>query len=208
VYAISRTGRVLSAISVRGASNVDWEDMARAAGRLWIGDIGDNGVSRSAIQLYWFAQPKTDSVTSVTASMVTLHYPDGAHNAEAMIVDGANDAVYVLEKQAAHATSAVYRGSLDGVSPGDTVDLSLVASVPLTNITGADLGRDGIVIRSYLQTLFFPRPRSGGVVATLRRRPCAVLLPSSEAVAFSIDGSRIYSIPEGNEPRISYTSPR
>jgi len=204
LFAVTSQGDLRASIEVLGATNRDWEDMARARGRLWIGDIGDNGRSRSEIQVYWFTEPSSLGIDSVTARVVTLRYPDDAHDAEAMIVDGRNRRLFIFEKQTSSATSRVYGADLRGVQSGDTLRLRLVARVPLMSITAADLGRDGIIVRDYTSGLLFPWTM-GRVVPTLRRStPCPVELPTSESIAFSISGQRMYSIREGSDPSIRY----
>ena len=63
--------------------------MARSAGRLWIGDIGDNARVRTDIRNYWLSEPPTLGDRTVNARMLTLRYPDEAHDAEGMLVDDA-----------------------------------------------------------------------------------------------------------------------
>lgn len=85
---------------------------------------------------------------------------------------------------------------VDGASNRDWEDMA------------ADVGKDGVVIKNYSSALLFPW-RSTRVIRTLRRStPCPVALPASESVAFSLSGHRIYSIPEGRDPEISYVGRR
>lgn len=203
VYAITPKGRVRADIAVEDAWNWDWEDVSLADGRLWIGDIGDNARARDRIRIYWFREPASLDRERVSARVLWLRYPDEAHNAEGMIVDGRHHRLFIFEKQRGEDTSRVYAVSLRGIRSGDERELELVARAPLANITAADLGPDGIVLKNYSTAVFLPWV-DGRVVATLRRGTrCSVSLPSSEAVAFSRSGGRIYSIPEGSDPEIS-----
>jgi hypothetical protein len=208
LFAIDPEGDVLASIEVLNATNRDWEDMARSKGRLWIGDVGDNAEARPEIQVYWFDEPSSLGVDSVRASMVTLRYPDGSHNSEAIVVH--RQRIFVFEKRRPDPVSRVYGASLRGVQPGDTLELRLVAHVPMPNVTSADVGPDGVVVRNYLSVNVFPWAGRGGVARTLRRAdPCQVdEMPSSEAVAFSRSGHRVYSIPEGSDPEITYAARR
>ncbi len=202
-YAITPKGRMRADVEVIDAWNWDWEDVALADGRLWIGDIGDNARARDRIRVYWFREPASLDRERVSAKVLWLRYPDQAHNAEAMIVDGRRERLFVFEKQRGEDTSRVYAVGLRGISSGDERELKLVARAPLENITAADLGPDGIVLKNYSTSLFIPWV-DRRVVATLRRGTrCPVSLPSSEAVAFSRSGGRIYSIPEGPDPEVS-----
>lgn len=177
--------------------------MALADGRVWIGDIGDNTRARDRIRVYWFREPGNLDRERVSAKVLWLRYPDGAHNAEAMIVDGRRERLFVFEKQRGQDTSRVYAVGLRGVRSGDERELGLVGRAPLGNITAADIGADGIVLKNYSTAVLLPWV-DRRVVATLRRGiRCPVSLPSSEAVAFSRSGRRIFSVPEGSDPEIS-----
>ncbi len=66
VLALSRTGRLRSAVTVAGATNVDWEDIAIRGRTLYVGDIGDNQAQRPEIAVYRFGEPAAGA-TSVVA---------------------------------------------------------------------------------------------------------------------------------------------
>ena len=205
VYAVSTRGRIRDAVAVRDAANWDWEDIARAMGRVWIGDIGANALNRDVVRVYWFREPRSLSTHRVHAKVMYLRYPNGAsHNAEAMIVDGRSRRLFIFEKQASTPRSRVFGVSIRGVRSGDHLRLRRVARVPMQTITAADIGKPGIIVKNYASGLLF-RWSGGRVVTSLRRRhPCPVDLPSGEAVAFSRSGGRIYTVPEGSDPPIEY----
>jgi hypothetical protein len=77
VYALDPTGEVVADVTVDGATNQDWEALAWAKGRLWVGDIGDNERERGEIQVYSFHEPGDRGVTSVDATIVRLRYETG-----------------------------------------------------------------------------------------------------------------------------------
>ena len=151
VYALEPSGEVVAEVMVDGATNEDWEDLAWANGRLWVGDIGDNERDRSVIQVYSFPEPSDRSVTSVHATIVRLRYEDGPHDAEAMCVDPRDEHLYVIEKQLTQPESAVYAVPVREVRPGEVGVLGLVARVPLSIVTAADLGPDSVA-SSEIQT--------------------------------------------------------
>ena len=204
VYALEPTGEVVAEVTVDGATNEDWEDLAWAKGRLWVGDIGDNERERSEIQVYSFPEPSDRSVTSVDATILRLRYEDGPHDAEAMFVDPRDELLYLIEKQLTEPESAVYAVPLREVRPGEVGVLRLVARVPLSIVTAADLGPAGIAVRNYLTALVFPWSDDRIVVSTLEGKSCPVSLGSSEAIAQTLDGRALYSISEGVGPPIRY----
>ena len=204
VYALEPTGEVVAEVAVDGATNEDWEDLAWAKGRLWVGDIGDNDRERSEVQVYSFREPADRGVTSVDATILRLRYEDGPHDAEAMFVDPRDEHLYLIVKQLTEPESAVYAVPLREVRPGEVGVLRLVARVPLSIVTAADLGPAGIAVRNYLTTLVFPWSDDRTVVSTLEGMSCPVSLGSSEAIAQTRDGGALYSISEGVGPPIRY----
>ena len=204
VYALEPTGELVAKVTVDGATNEDWEDLAWARGRLWVGDIGDNERERSEIRVYSFREPGDRGVTSVAATTVRLRYEDGPHDAEAMFVDPRGEHLYLIVKQLTELESAVYAVPLDQVRPSEVGVLRQVARVPLWIVTAADLGPAGIAVRNYLTTLVFPWSDDRTIVSTLEGMSCPVSLGPSEAIAQTRDGRALYSIAEGVGPPIRY----
>lgn len=204
VYALEPTGEVVATVAVAGATNQDWEDLAWAEGRLYVGDIGDNGRERSEVQVYAFAEPRGRDVSSVEATTFQLRYEDGPHDAEAMFVDPRDDTLYVIEKQVGDRESTVFAVALGEMRSGDLGVLRAVTSVSMATVTAADIGPAGIVVRNYLVTRVFPWGDDRSVASTLEGMSCAVALGPSEAIAQTGDGSGLYSIPEGVGAPIGY----
>ncbi|HEY0134604.1 MAG TPA: hypothetical protein VGB85_11000, partial [Nannocystis sp.] len=103
-FAISPAGADLGVFAVKGAQNVDWEDMGRgpcpAGSCLYIGDIGDNDRDRLAYALYRIVEPTTISPGehSVDADRLVFTYPDGAHDAETLLVHPVTGEVTIVTK--------------------------------------------------------------------------------------------------------------
>lgn len=203
VYALEPTGEVVADVTVEGATNQDWEDIAWAKGRLWVGDIGDNARERSEIQVYSFREPKDRDVTSVDATTLRLRYEDGPHDAEAMFVDPRDEHLYLVEKQLERPKSAVYAVPLGGLRPGEVGVLRLVGRVPLPAVTAADLGPAGIAVGTYMTTLVFPWSDDRTVVSTLGGMSCPASI-GDEAIAQTRDGGALYSTGEGIRRSIRY----
>jgi hypothetical protein len=135
---------------------------------------------------------------------VRLRYEDAPHDAEAMFVDPRDEHVYIIVKQFTDPKSAVYTVPLREARPGAVGVLRLVARVPHSFVTAADLRPAGIVVRNYLSTLVFPWSDDRTIVSTLEGISCPVSLASSEAIAQTSDGRALYSIAEGGGPPIRY----
>ena len=205
IDAIRPDGSARASIPVTNAQNHDWEDIAFWDRRVWIGDIGDNGRRRSSVAAYWFREPGL-SARSVSAKMVTLTYPDGAHNAEAMFVTGGH--LYIVSKEKTLETGTVYRADVSPLRDGASRAMQRVTNVAIGNISAADVGERGIVIRNYRHALLY-RWRSDHRVATaLAGTPCDVEVgPGAESVAFATWNRSMYSIPEGTNPPVYVNRP-
>ena len=80
-------------LDVPGAEAVDWEDLALGPGPggrplLYLGDIGDNREARETVDVYRVPEPRATSGATATApaTRLRLRYPDGAHDAETLLV--------------------------------------------------------------------------------------------------------------------------
>jgi hypothetical protein len=102
VVAVGSDGALLARIAVDGMSAGNAEalssgtcgpsplpDGTAAENCLYVGDIGDNAATRSDIAVYRFAEPDPSNPPAdpVAAQEWRYSYPDGAQNAEAMLVD-------------------------------------------------------------------------------------------------------------------------
>jgi hypothetical protein len=202
LFALGRDGSLLAEVAVTGAEAVDWEDIALRDRMLYVGDIGDNAAQRPAIAVYRIAEPPA-GVTSVPAERIALRYPDGPHDAEALLADPRGGSLTIVTKS--------YAG-LAGVYSGRRGTLRLVAKLALglgQPVTAGDISADGrvIVLRSYDQAYVWTRRRGESLAAALRREPCvagANLLDEGqgEALALSRDGRAFTTVPEGPRPAL------
>ena len=193
-----------------GVDPYDVEDLARAAdGTFWLSDTGDNDEDRDTVALISLT-PAGD------AAIHRLTYPDGKHDAEALLLDPAG-VPYVVTKNPL-GTADVYRPTAPLATPGPT-PLEKVASVRLTStktpggpvpgvvgsivVTGAATSADGtaVALRTYTDVYLFP-VRDGDIVGALSASPVRVPLPDEpqgEAVAFQPDGSLVSGSETGRD---------
>ena len=199
VYAVGGDGRTLATFTLEGAKNVDWEAMAPsvdAEGRptLLIGDIGDNDGKRDSVRVYEFLEPSVLEDGALRWRKWDLRYPDGAHNAEGLMVDPSTLQVFVVTKQALGAgTYAVPVGA----EPGGTYELSRVGGAPMF-VTDAAISPDGepTVLRTYATAVVVDGP--GGPEVARYRLP---VMPQGETLAFTADGTALLVGTEGsNQP--------
>jgi hypothetical protein len=114
IYAIGGKGESFGVWRVNGAEADDWEDIAVGPGPdgtksyLYIGDIGDNNSTRKEIVVYRVPEPKPSSADNKTskakpqttepAEATRLHYPDGKHDAETLLVNPSTGDIYIISK--------------------------------------------------------------------------------------------------------------
>ena len=195
LYATNRAGDKLGEWTIDGAKNVDWEDLSLGPeGDLFVGDIGDNPLSRSRVVIYRVPEPRLPgSGTIPLKAEYTMSYVDGEHNAEAMFVHGRS--VFIITKD---QRGRIYRASFGSQT------LRPVGTLGLSTVTAADMRGDVIVVQSYSRTWWFSV--NGSVVDTLTGPHCSVPNDGGEAVAIAPQLAGYYMIPEGPYPPIRYAS--
>ncbi|MFE7870147.1 hypothetical protein ACFUYE_07350 [Micromonospora humida] len=184
----------------------DTEDLALGAdGTVWVADIGDNDRTRSTVALWKLAPGARRPV------LHRLTYPDGAHDAEALLLDGAGRPV-VVTKQGGSAGVYVPAGPLRA---GATVPLTLAGQVrlPLTTtpnpysffgrrlVTGGAVAPDGrrVVLRTYADAFEYEVTDGDVVGALTGGTPRTVALPDEpqgESVSYSRDGRWLLTVSE------------
>ena len=223
-FAVGPSGAVLGTYTLTGATAQDWEDMAIGPGvvpgeqALYFGDIGDNKEDRASITVFRVREPKVDPATPVgTVALdgvdtLTLTYPDGAHNAETLLVD-TDGAIYVLTKKA--GSSTIYRAP-PGLADGSTTELAAEGTVPLEPaglLTGGAIAPagDAVVLRTYGEVYLYRREPGSTIAATLAGARCIGDLakePQGEAVTFAADGASYVTMSEGvDQPINTYGAP-
>lgn len=206
VWAIDGTGATRGRVTLTGATNVDWEDISVGPGPvagtsyLFVADIGDNGLDRKNIQVYRLPEPALGA-TSAPFDVVTLRYPDRAHNAEAFFVHPTTGDWYLLTKEA-NGPSVLFRARKPGAG-ASTVTLEQLGSLDVTPdlVTAAAFAPDAsaFVVRTYLSVRVFPI-LDGDVAAALGRPDCRgprVRDAQGEAITFTTDGSALVTLSEG-----------
>ena len=101
IFALDGKGKVAGRVSISGAKVVDWEAMASGlcgtGACLYIGDIGDNNANRREIAIYRVPEPASVGGTAQVDAVVRATYPDGAHDAEALLA-ASDGTLYIVTK--------------------------------------------------------------------------------------------------------------
>lgn len=193
-FAVDEHGRTVAVYTLPGATNVDWEDMASghdAQGRpvLYLADIGDNDRKRTEIVVYQVPEPVGPSA-DVAWLRYRFSYPDGAHDAETLLVDPAGGRIYIATK------SLLGQGELyeapQAPSTSQVNTLTPVRPVPALTTSG-DFSPDGrrIVLLTYLRAYW-----ADGVTGVLHSFDVPAQR-QDEAIAFTRDGTAVLVGSEG-----------
>jgi hypothetical protein len=207
IYVLDAACQVID-VKTAAIDPFDPEDMALAAdGTVWIADTGDNGATRPTVALIAL---RPDGTTA----LYRLTYPDGAHDAEALLL-APDGTPYIVTKEVLGASS-VYR-PVAGLVDGGTVAMGKVATINVTltgtpggpvgrasqlMITGGAVAGDGshLAVRTYTDAYVWPLAGSD-VVGALATAPVRVALPDSpqgEAISFTSDGAALLVASEGS----------
>jgi hypothetical protein len=215
LFAVAESGATRVVYTVTGASAQDWEDLALGPGPvsgepyLYAGDIGDNGRSRGAIVVYRVPEPTVTGTGTQAldgAAALTLRYPDGPRDAEAMFVDPRTGELYLIEKSGSGGPVGIYRAPAN-LAPGSTTVLTRVGTLNLPSglanaVTAAAISLDGkaIAVRSYGSVRLWSRSDDQDVATALGAAECRGPVPveaQGEAVTFRPDGLAYYTVSEG-----------
>ena len=199
----------------------DCEDIAVGPGPVkgksyvYIGDIGDNFLSRKYLTVYRMEERKaweTDSIAHAAPVPLNLKYPDSAKDAEAMTIDPIEKLLYIITKRS--DSVCVYTTPLE-YKANDTVRLTFRGKLffngikPFKWITAADISADGqqILVRSYEKVFYWRRTENEPIWQTLKKAPRELPYKQEkqgESIAFTRDGKGYYTTSEGIYAPIYY----
>jgi hypothetical protein len=189
LYAVGKLhGTDYGFVQIEGSANRDWEDMCIGPGPidgvnyLYIGDIGDNDGVYPTIIVYRFPEPDIRNLDSLTKQIPTpsavesmiFIYPDGAKDAESLMIDPFTKDLYIVSKRGAQ--SIVYMAPYPQATEGTTI-LTKVATLPFNRALAADISQDGteIAIKTDYHIYYWKRNPSQSVLDALKQKP--LLLP-------------------------------
>ena len=157
-------------------------------GTVWVGDIGDNDMSRPSVDLYAVPRPRGGN-RQADARRFRLVYPDAPHDAEALLVHPQTSRVYIVSKA---ILGGIVYAAPTSLEPGSLNRLSAVGQVP-DLVTDGAFFPDGehVLLRSYgsAHVYTFPGLRKVGKVELPGQE-------QGEAVAIGRSG-RVYISTEG-----------
>ena len=221
LYAFDNRGARRGTWRVSGAGARDWEDVAagpgpkQGASYLYIGDIGDNRGLRKEVVVYRVPEPtilpadvnsrRSTPRTTEAAETIRLRYPDGSHDAEALLVHPATGDIYLITK-ITFGSPAIYKA----VSPHNTARTTTLARIGTLEtpglfggmITGGDISPDGrrVALCDYVQGYEIVLPR-GANFDRIWKQPLTIVAlgerRQGEAIGYRLDGKALLATSEG-----------
>lgn len=197
LYLVKHDGNVLKSIYIKGATNRDWEDMAMAGNDIFIANIGDNNKAYTDYTIYQFAEPSSSVDTVKTFTTIKFKYPDGAHDAEAFLVDPQSKHIYIITKS--DNPSNIYKLSFPYSTGTNT--LSLVGKLTYSGVVSAALSPSGkeMIVKTYLGLNQYMRTANETIEQALQKTGKTLpytLEPQGEAVTFASDNSGYFTMSE------------
>lgn len=199
-------GAVTGRLRLTGATLEDWEALTigpcPSGSCLYVGDIGDNDAKRRRVTIYRVPEPDSASGTAA-AEAIHASYPDGAHDAETLLV--APDGTLHIVTKGDTGPIALYKFPRE-LNGGAEVKLERVGQ-PLSaktdkrgRVTDGAVSPDGqwVVLRTNTHLTFY---RSADFFAgqwrEAKRVDLSVLAePQGEAVALAA-GNVVFVVGEG-----------
>lgn len=116
LYAVDLQGRVRQRVDIRDAKARDWEDIAsfrwHGMPYLAIADTGDNFSWHAEAAVLLLPEPQAGIASVAPQRTIRFHYPDGAHDVEALAIDVVAGDILLLEKR--RPPARLYRLALSG----------------------------------------------------------------------------------------------
>ena len=146
VHALDTSGAIAGQVRLTGAKVEDWEAMAvgpcDGGSCLYLGDIGDNDAERRSITVYRVPEPDAPRGPAAVKDVLRASYPDGAHDAETLLVAGDGRLYIVTKGETGHV--GLYRFP-QALQAGTTMRLERVSVAPVGQAGADDRITDGSV---------------------------------------------------------------
>lgn len=190
-FRLDPSGEVAGTLKYR-AEPVDVEAVAMHEDRLYLADIGDNQAERDLITVYYFDNARANDDT-VSYRSYDFRYPDGAHDAETLLVDKSGR-LYIVTKG---VEGGIYRAPR---APRRTSvnELDRVGDAPAGVTDGTFLPDDDRIALLALGTIQI-LDRDG------YQKVAEVSIPEQkqpESMAVSLDGSSLLVGSEGQPSKV------
>jgi hypothetical protein len=215
IYSMDANGKGTHEFYLEGANNRDWEAIGMATfpegSYIYVGDIGDNNAAYADCIIYRVPEPEINTSTPKTNTLknvqkISYKYPDGARDAEAILIDQGTKDIYIISKR--EDKKRLYRLPYPQ-SYTQTITAEFVQELTTfstgsgqqTYLTDGCVSVDNqeVILKSYFQIFHWRRATNETIPNALKRNPTIIpygLEPQGEGVCFAQDGSGYYTISE------------
>ena len=221
IFLINKKG-ITQAVYVFADEVIDCEAVAIGTSanglkEIFVGDIGDNDNERDFISIYKFPEPNINiksnrSINVKKIEELKFKYPDGARDAECLMIDPIDQKIYIVSKR--ENTVGVYSAPLNSKA-GKLITLkketTLFFNAPKSAkwITDGSISLDGksIMIKSYINIYYWERRGKETLAQCFKQKLIGLPYdpePQGEALGFTHDAKHYYSIIEGRYAEINY----
>jgi hypothetical protein len=224
IYAFDTRGDSFGTFHVTGAQARDWEDIAAGPGPqanksyLYIGDTGDNDAVRPEVVVYRVAEPVLTAATrkftksrpgsTEPAEAIRLKYPDGPHDAEALLVHPRTGNIYIVTKVAI-ANPSVYE-AVAPFTPGQSITMRRIGETHVPSlfggvITGGSISPDGrrVALCDYFQGYEIVLPAGASNFDDIWKQKMTGFdlgkRKQGESITYRLDGKAFLATSEGKQ---------
>lgn len=224
IYAFDTRGNSFGTFRVNGAEARDWEDIAAGPGPqpnksyLYIGDIGDNDSVRPEVIVYRVPEPALSPATrkftknrpgsTERAEAIRLKYPDGKHDAEALLVHPRTGNIYIVVKVLI-ANPGVYE-AVAPFRPGQSITMKRLGEVRVPSlfggvITGGSISPDGrrVALCDYFQGYELVLPAGVSNFDDIWKQKMTGFdlgkRKQGESITYRLDGKALLATSEGKQ---------
>ncbi len=204
------TAEIKATYRINGITNTDWEDIAVGDGKktgehyIYLADIGDNTTSREQVKIFVFTEPifiesHRGKIMDYypTIEILQLTYPDGAHNAETIMLDPTTQDIYIVSKYGERSIIYVarYPHLTDSI-----ICVRQVGSFPFREVTAGNISADGkeVLMKNYEKIFYWNNSSSLPIWKLLSTEPQLApynpVEPQGEGICFN--GSGYFTISE------------
>ena len=186
-----------------GATNRDWEDLVLSSGPedgkkyIYVGEIGDNNLQYPQYSIYRLIEPAVNKDSISDFDRIDFVYPDGPHDAEAMVIDSGSKDIYIITKR--DQVSKIYKLSYPQ-SVHSTMTAEFVMDLPYRGVVSAAYSaQHEILVKTYSNVYYYKGKVGESVKEILTHSSQSLpyqVEAQGEAICFANNGSGFYTLSE------------
>lgn len=237
IFAFDTKGNFLAEFKLNDSlfhPDSDFEDICIGPGPidgidyLYLGDIGDNGATRTTKYIIRFPEPYIDINNSNTITqqiksgdLLPFSYPDSARDSETLMIDPLSKDIYHVSKRETFV--AVYKMSYpQSINNSNLLEKTNTLTMGKSffdgsGVTGGDISPNGkeILIRDYQVVYYYYRSDKESIKDAFNREPIIIsqynlfpfIEPQGEAICWTFAGNGFFTTGEIKQkiaPHLSY----